>query len=66
MWYEGEGAFTANEFKYIVKEIFVENPGFSRHILYSDGSTYQNRYSTLSKALLHFAVTQNVEVEQNI
>ena len=43
---------------------FADNPWFSRNTLYSDGSTYQNRHSTLSKALLHFAVTHNVEVEQ--
>ena len=57
---------TANEFASRVTDFFVDNPGFSRNILYSDGSTYQNRHSTLSKALLHFSVTHNVEVEQNI
>ena len=35
-----------------------------RYILYSIGCTYQNINSTLSKALLHFAVMQNEEIEQ--
>ena len=63
-WHEGEGALTVNEFASSVTVFFADNPGFSRNILYSDGSTNQSRYSTLSKALLHFAVTHNVEVEQ--
>ena len=47
------GVLTANQFAPIVTLIdrFADNPGFSRSILYSDGSTYQNRHSTLSKAL---------------
>ena len=66
LWHEGEGALTANEFASSVTYSFADNPWFSKNILYSNGSTYQNRQSTLSKALLHFAVTENVEVEQNI
>ena len=63
---EGEGALAANEFASCVTDFLADNPGFSRYILYSDGCTYQNRNSTLAKALLHFAVTHKVEVEQKI
>ena len=64
VWHEGEGALTANEFASCVTDFLTDNPGFSRYILYSDGCTYQKRNFTLAKALLHFAVTHKVEVEQ--
>lgn len=33
-------------------------------IIYSDGCTYQNRNVTMSHALLHFSIQNNVEIEQ--
>ena len=65
LWHEGEGALTANKFASSVTYFFADNPLFSRNIRYHDGFTYRNNQSTLSKALLHFAVTHIEEVEQN-
>ena len=64
LWHEGEGALTANELTSYVTDFLADYSGFSKYILCSDGCTYQNRNSTLSKALLHFAVTHNVEIAQ--
>jgi hypothetical protein len=42
----------------------IDLTGIEKVILYSDGCTYQNRNVTLSCALLRFAVTHNIEIEQ--
>lgn len=66
VWHEGEGGLTANEFASCITDFLEENPGFMKYVIYSDGCTYQNRNSTLSKALLHFSVKKNVRIEQKV
>lgn len=65
-WTEIDADLCANTFATCVVD-YLENmnlTGIDKIILYSDGCTYQNRNTTLSCALLQFAVSHQIEIEQ--
>lgn len=66
-WHEAEGNLTANTFASCItnylKDIITSH-NVQTLILYSDGCGYQNRNKTLSNALLHFAIQNNVTLIQ--
>lgn len=70
LWNETEGGLSSNEFTSIVvhflqKHIEANPLEYQRElIIYSDGCGYQNRNTTLSNALLNFAIDKNITIVQ--
>lgn len=68
IWNETEGNLSADEFSSIFIHLLMEIRETLQQkgevILYSDGCNYQNRNSTLSNALLNFAMLTNITVYQ--
>ena len=62
VWHEGEGALTANKFASCVADFLAVVLNFQDAFCIAMGAL---KNFTLAKALLHFAVTHNVEVEQS-
>lgn len=69
LWNETEGGLSCNEFSTIITSFISSQLPLPHNankliILYSDGCCYQNRNVTLSNALLHLAVSENIVIEQ--
>ena len=60
VWQEVEGGLTANEFAPCLCHYIESNLSCEQLIIFSDGCPYQNRISTLSKALSHLAQTRKI------
>lgn len=69
LWDESQGGLEANIFSTILTEFFsnylLENNSTKEFIIYSDGCGYQNKNVTLSNALLHFAIKNEVTITHN-
>ena len=65
-WFnETECDLTASTFSSCVID-YLENNCLDpklKIVIYSDGCTHQNRNSTLSNALMHFSIKNNIEME---
>lgn len=68
LWNETEGGMTSNKFATIISKFLQSQLPLPEEktslIVYSDGCAYQNRSATVANALLHFACSNKVTVEQ--
>jgi len=69
LWDETSGGLEASIFATLVIDyldnIIEKTPSITNILIYSDGCGYQNRNTTVSNAILKFAIEQKVTITQN-